>query len=406
MTRSTKINFICFFFIGLLFCTEFISNFGAVDKIGPQWFYLSLANLTIFFYYLRYKFKLNLNDLLYSKTFICYLIFLFFCTISIFFSQNKFESVNYFSRIILVFVTFINFYILLEKINKKNIVYIITFLFVFEGLAVFLQFLDLYEFGKIFGRNAKLIGFSANINIAGFSIALTLPFALSLFCQLNGLKKFILSTFIIISVFSAFMTGSRGATLSITIIFVSFFIYSVIFEKGFKNKLKEGFFILTPFIVTIFVTEILFDTMRYSYRMNQIVERGSNSRLKYYNDAFDSVKENPLTGIGIGNWKINSIDKGKRHIEGYIVPYHAHNDYIQILTETGIFGLISYIFIFIFSITNHLKKFFIHKSPLILSCFLFLFVYLIDSNLNFPIARPIMQIKLAFILAFLVRNEK
>ena len=117
--------------------------------------------------------------------------------------------------------------------------------------------------------------------------------------------------------------------------------------------------ILIPFIITIFVTEILFDTMRYSYRMNQIVERGSNSRLKYYSDAFDSVKQNPITGVGIGNWKINSIDKGKRHIEGYIVPYHAHNDYIQILAETGVFGLISYVFIFIFSILNHLKIFLI-----------------------------------------------
>ena len=60
------------------------------------------------------------------------------------------------------------------------------------------------------GRNAKLIGVSANINIAGFSIALTLPFALNLLYKLKGLKKFILSIFVIISVFSAFMTGSRG----------------------------------------------------------------------------------------------------------------------------------------------------------------------------------------------------
>lgn len=401
-----KLKFVYYILIALLFGTEFISNFGAVDKIGPQWFYLSLANLIILFYYLKYESKLDLKDLFLSKTFICYIMFLIFCLISIFFSINKFESFNYFSRIILVFITFVNFYILLGGINKKNIVHIFTFLFILEGLAVFLQFLDLYEFGKIFGRNAKLIGVSANINIAGFSIALTLPFALNLLYKLKGLKKFILSIFVIISVFSAFMTGSRGATLSITIIFISFFIYLIIFENGVLNKLKEGFLILIPFIITIFVTEILFDTMRYSYRMNQIVERGSNSRLKYYSDAFDSVKENPITGIGIGNWKINSIDKGKRHIEGYIVPYHAHNDYIQILAETGVFGLISYILIFIFSTFNHFKKFFTKKSPLVLSCFLFLFIYLIDSNLNFPIARPIMQIKLAFILAFLVRNEK
>ena len=146
--------------------------------------------------------------------------------------------------------------------------------------------------------------------------------------------------------------------------------------------------------------------MRYSYRMNQIVERGSNSRLKYYEDTFESFKENPIIGIGIGNWKLNSIEKGKRHIEGYIVPYHAHNDFLQILAETGILGFVSYISIFLFSFIGLFKLKKLLNTPFLFSCLLFLGVYLLDSNLNFPIARPIMQIKWALILAILVRNEK
>ena len=131
---------------------------------------------------------------------------------------------------------------------------------------------------------------------------------------------------------------------------------------------------LVPFIFSIIITELLFDSMRYSYRMNQIVERGSNSRLKYYQDAFESIKERPFFGVGIGNWKINSIDKGKRHIEGYIVPYHAHNDYIQILAETGIFGLISYLMIFMFALFKPFSFFFKTYSHLICCCFLFFLV--------------------------------
>ena len=44
----------------------------------------------------------------------------------------------------------------------------------YRGLTIFNQFTDLFEFGKDFGRNSKLIGVASNINIAGFSIALLL----------------------------------------------------------------------------------------------------------------------------------------------------------------------------------------------------------------------------------------
>lgn len=395
-----------YFFIISLFSTELISNFGAVDKIGPQWLYLSLLNLIIFLYFFIYEKVLEIDVVFKNKTTISYILFLIMCLISISVAQNKIESINYFSRLVIVFFTFINFSLLLRKINKKAIFWILSIVLFIEGLAIFGQFLELYDFGKDFGRNSKLIGVSANINIAGFSIALILPFTLSLLNQLTGIKKIFFFSFTTISIFSSFLTGSRGTALSVTIIFIGFSIYHLIKEKGLYLKVKKIGFILLPFFLSIITTELLFNSMRYSYRMNQIVERGSNSRLKYYKDAFESIKENPIIGIGIGNWKINSIDKGKRHIEGYIVPYHAHNDYIQILAEVGFLGLISYLCIIWFALKKHLLMFFKSNSQLIFSCLLFFLVYALDSNLNFPIARPIMQIKLAFILAILLNHEE
>ena len=45
------------------------------------------------------------------------------------------------------------------------------------------------------------------------------------------------------------------------------------------------------------------------------------------------LKENPVIASGLRNWKIESIDKGKEHISGYTVPYHAHNDFIHVFAE-------------------------------------------------------------------------
>ena len=58
-------------------------------------------------------------------------------------------------------------------------------------------------------------------------------------------------------------------------------------------------------------------------------------------------KENPFFGNGIGNWKIISVKYDAPFMKDYIVQYHAHNDFLQFLAETGIFGFIFYLFFFI-----------------------------------------------------------
>ena len=58
------------------------------------------------------------------------------------------------------------------------------------------------------------------------------------------------------------------ATLSITIILFLFYLFNN-FENGVINKLKKVFDLIFYYN---FRNRNLFDTMRYSYRMNQIVE--------------------------------------------------------------------------------------------------------------------------------------
>ena len=45
-----------------------------------------------------------------------------------------------------------------------------------------------------------------------------------------------------------------------------------------------------------------------------------NERLNYYSHSLESISENPLFGIGIGNWKIWSIKYDSMNIENYIIP--------------------------------------------------------------------------------------
>ena len=80
-------------------------------------------------------------------------------------------------------------------------------------------------------------------------------------------------------------------------------------------------------------------------------------------------------------------------MDGYVVPYHAHSDFIQIGAELGVIGFLSYLSIFLLSTLFSLKlllsrEFENEKKIFIYLILVSLGVYSIDANLNFPIARP------------------
>ena len=118
-----------------------------------------------------------------------------------------------------------------------------------------------------------------------------------------------------------------------------------------------------------------------------------NERLGYYSDAVKSIKQYPILGIGIGNWKIKSIQYAGNSVVGYTVPYHVHNDFLQIFAEIRIIGGLTYLLIYlipIYRIVIKLKDRALDNLNLIY--LLIISAVFIDSMLNFPIARPVNHI--------------
>ena len=135
-----------------------------------------------------------------------------------------------------------------------------------------------------------------------------------------------------------------------------------------------------------------------------------NQRLNFYSQAFNFILKNPVFGTGIGNWKIKSIDTNKENIIGYKVPYHVHNDFLEIGAETGLIGLGLYLSILFLGFKNSISKFLgitltkmkLEKNYLLhITICLFIYIFLIDSNLNFPFYRPIVLINLIVLLSYL-----
>ena len=253
-------------------------------------------------------------------------------------------------------------------------------------------------------------GFAGNKNITA-SIAFKLPFILFL---LHTSKRLLNRLVILVVLFGGVLAVSlieaRAAILSTIIVFILFLIY-----QGYQiikqvYTVKQGLLNIgstsVPYFIALFMNIVITNNINRGTITDTVgrisfTEESSNGRFQYWSDTLDYVLENPILASGLGNWKIASISEGKEHINGYTVPYHAHNDFIHVFTETGILGGIAYVGIFI-CLTVYLflllyKK---YKAKGVLEIKYFflllpLIVYGVDAGLNFPVARPLMQSSLA-----------
>jgi O-antigen ligase len=226
----------------------------------------------------------------------------------------------------------------------------------------------------------------------------------------NIYLRLILFLIATIAVLNLFFLSSRATFLSLIIIFVFYFFQKIFFELrrlGFFNLVKRFIYIPFIFIISFYVFDNNSKENDRSKIQNRVAsismqDESASQRIRYYTQAIVYASQHPLMGTGIGNWKIKSVDVDKDNIYSYIIPYVMHNDFLEILVETNLLGLLSYLLFFL-SIYWILYKGYMKTKDVDLRDSLFLTacaltVYFIDANLNFPLYRPIMQINLLLIL--------
>ena len=129
-------------------------------------------------------------------------------------------------------------------------------------------------------------------------------------------------------------------------------------------------------------------------------DQSVSQRVTFYRIALEDIKNYPLTGVGIGNWKLLSIQRANKILGGYMVPYVVHNDFLEVGAESGILSLVSYLFFIFFPFIILLKRSIDFRNNnlhfLALTC---LSIYILDSLINFPMSRVVSSINLYFILA-------
>ena len=115
-------NFLPFLFIIGFLLVGFVPNLDAVDKIAPQWLYLSILNFLvgIYLFYNRKIYQERFSAILNSLMSISYIGFVFWAGLSYFYAINPTEVLVNIVRHFNTLLMFLHLGILLYNLKDKN----------------------------------------------------------------------------------------------------------------------------------------------------------------------------------------------------------------------------------------------------------------------------------------------
>ena len=409
----------------------------AIDKVVTQWLYLNVLNTIVLA--TLFTLKIDIKKYFLNKSSLLFTLLFLWSLLSIFFTINKVESLVVLSQLFALTISFIILLICFSKIENafKYFSTLITFYLIIELIRIYLPFSNSdFDLSLIFKRSSYFLGFAANVNITAFSILYKIPFFIYTIFNLKKIKTaglifLCLMVFSLVFFASGTLNSTRGAILTYSLLSPVLLVLATMLYFKLKQKrlliisLTYFLALVLSFPINSFVSDYLDQSeSNLSNRVSSLVslidqeretDTSINQRLAFYSQALNHISENPIFGTGIGNWKIKSIDTNKENIIGYQVPYHVHNDFLEIATEIGLIGLALYLLL----LYNGFKKvvfktwnIVFSRNPLDqnyimwITAFLYFLIFVIDSNLNFPFSRPIVIIILITILAFLASNEE
>jgi O-antigen ligase len=393
MINQLKQNKAEVLFITSLLLFVLTSKFTAVDSVGIRWFLVSTSTLIYSSYCLIFR-PYNFSYEKYIS--LTLLILIFSSAFSLFFSNNINESIFSLSKIFIIVSVFYVSFNALKKLNfsADNILSLFV-------LSLLIETIYTNSFFLLYGIE-ELKGISMNKNISSFSMVFKLPFLVYFISKIDTQinLKLILFRVVEISTFlSVIILQSRGAIAALLTLYII-----LMFASKKKFLLKSYLFSLSAFTGMF----VLYSYNTYNYLsskfqniLNLSNDVSLNQRIDYYSNALNLFKEKPLLGNGIGSFKTESL---KFYDNINTVPYYAHNDFLQFLSETGIFGFFSYSLFFILITLLILKNF--KSNSINLFLLVSILIYFLNSLINFPVHRPQEIIPFILLSAFILLLKK
>lgn len=263
-----------------------------------------------------------------NKLLIIHAVFIFICLFTALYAIDQATTLSKVRTLFLIFIvmfSLINYVDSFEKLKKVMAYFIYSGLIASVYIIINSDFTELMRFGGELG----------NVNAIGMSIAIATVFC---FYIILNEKKYWYSFFLLVMIPCILLTGSRKALL--------FFIINTILIAYFRNrksfsKILKFIFISTcvllisyyfVFNIPLFY-EIIGERMEnmFSFLTGEGTDEASlNIRYSMAQVGMELFKNKPIMGYGIDNYRF------------LYAGTYSHNNFIELMVGTGIFGVFIY----------------------------------------------------------------
>ena len=396
--------------LGYSLVTVLTPNMNTLDSNGPKFLTLSILNLAAFTIILIGG-RMRPSQSLFGSFFpnrigFIYTLFLLISLSSLFIAINVNESILNLSKLFTVFSAALIVSVILKQ--HKRYLYLISavlvLLLIFDSLTVF--------YSIIVKRMdySSIISIYSNKNILASAIFVKIAFLLWFIAFGRWWMKVPGFMILILALLALLYMQTRSFLIGSVVLLMTYVLFMII--RFYKNSSKLKAILFTVFFPLVVIAVLLAFSAAMKYRnpeskislmtgytvftdrLKTLSQEKAGVRAKALLHSAVLISEHPLRGVGTGNWKVQVLKYEGPETGEHIYMYKNHNDFLENFAETGIFGGLLFIGIFILVFFNFIKAFFKAKKGeaesykwLFLPAF-GLFCYSFDAMFNFPADRP------------------
>ena len=321
-----------------------------LSRAGISLFVISI----IVVWFLDGKLKEKFLRIRKSKVLMAVVLFISFQAFTLMYSSDYKEALN----IIRLYSYWLLIFALATTLKKEQVPLIITaFLYgmFISEIGAYIIFFDIYPI------NGKASDYpSPFMHHIEYSVFLALGAALLLnrlfSSDYSKKEKAFMAFFFITITVNLFISNGRTGQLA----FLTAMLVTTVLHFRISLKSLAIFSFLSVFIFYgAYKTLPLFETRVHAAQkdIHGLLEGNFNSswgiRSAYWLIAYEVLKENPLLGVGIGDYK-NATKKVletnrynfSKPVVDFCSNYHYHNQYLMILVQSGILGFLTMLYLF------------------------------------------------------------
>lgn len=422
LVKSSNINFKVDYLlvVALFFVSCFISSDSLVDKTLTSRYLGAFSVLLAGFFITTKRAQSYLN------TQIRWLdIFLFaYCfwqVLSVFWATNTAEALSSSFRSIAMFMAYFFLRVLLvsDRRWKDQLLLVVSVASSAYLLVLWYTLVKVTEGIGLDAQSIYLVRYPTETkNLTSIFLLVSMTFQILLAIENRNWKRWFGLANTTLMLGTLFLLSTRGISLSIIAMGAAVLLLQLVWKQHrFKyglvlglalvilgtghwlasNKLKESSSQVYKSQTESLAEEQSEDSPEHTYR-------SANERLGLWKKTIGLIKQNPILGVGAGNWQIeyprNGLDGLERAQFRTTSFKRPHNEALSILCETGIIGLILFVLILLRFFQNGLNR---NKSDLLITAAM---VGLITASMfDFPRERMEHNLLFAVMLALTVSEK-